>query len=1221
MKKFLSKIIGSVAILGFLLPFIASAQSTVALPPQPGHAGEFLQTDGLNLRWAAAGGGGTITGGGTPGQVTYWDGATNITGDTNFLWNAANRYFLVGDPNNIGNGTSLLVNDTGQFITLSSNTIEFYSAAQSDLWGRLFNGTWTLGDVATTNNGTSIIIDDTNATIQNTSQGEFLVRNPTLQRALSIIPSTFTTTIGDIDNGGNGTLFTLSDPGRQIDSSAIVGGVGSYSSIDAITAEIASTDGIGTWGIVADQNGGTFTIMANADQWVWPNTDSVGTQALVSDGAGNLGWSSIGSGTIGGTINTGQIGFGSALNTLTSGGDLTWDSLTKTFATGDVTSTANNTVLIVNDDTLTISGQTTGQVLFGDINSVGNDTTLSIDDASQVIAFQALTGGTGTAFFGTPTGNGLTYNSGGNSWGFGADNTGGGATKIYANASTWIWPNTDGATGETLITDGAGQLSWGGGTDVSAALSATAATTANLAGAPTYINGVSGVGATLTRTGNGALPAQDGVTLINGDRLLVKNQVAQLENGIYEVTDIGSAGTPYILTRTTDSDEDMEFDDQIVVPANGTTQINQIFGQTTQSPVVGTDSIVYVTVTNTYVTQSVTGTQTNRNIPTWSGNPRQLIKGDVGFQSPGTNWLNGQLRLGKTNQGGKLVMRSGTNASNVLIGYLNATTANGFGTTNISAGGELRDTITGTTSTRTFYSNGGKRVEIGDEYLSFSPFDTGVGDTMETRFLELAASGSNYVGFKAADAFTGNVIWTLPTTDSTGTQALVSDGAGSLSWSAIGTGNVTGSGTSPRIPYWSSATALTDDANFTRLAGQGILLQDNAARFNIFINGGNSTASSSDNVAIGRNALDSITSGTLNIAIGKDAGTAINNGATNILIGDGAGGALVSGSDNVFIGHLTGNVATSSGNTGIGNQVLTANVGGNDNTAIGAGAMSTNISGNDNVAIGTNALTLSTATGNTAVGNQALTTNSSGTTNTAVGNQALGSISTNSGSTAMGATALVLTTGGNNTGLGSGVGATLTTGTGNTLIGQAANVSASSTTDAIALGRGATAATNEFAIMDSITNWKFQGDSYTLPTAFPSSNDRALVSSTAGVMTWGSVVTSGTYTPTLTNVANLDASTVYDFQWSRVGDVVTVGGRVDIDPTAAASTELGISLPIASNIAGLEGAVGTAFASGIAGQGAAILGDAANNRAQMQWIAVDTTNQSMYLTFVYTIIP
>lgn len=116
-------------------------------------------------------------------------------------------------------------------------------------------------------------------------------------------------------------------------------------------------------------------------------------------------------------------------------------------------------------------------------------------------------------------------------------------------------------------------------------------------------------------------------------------------------------------------------------------------------------------------------------------------------------------------------------------------------------------------------------------------------------------------------------------------------------------------------------------------------------------------------------------------------------------------------------------------------------------------------------------------------------------------------------------------------------------------------------------------------------------------------------------------VASGTYTPTLTNVANLAASTPYQCQWIRVGNVVTVSGKVDIDPTApTTSTQLGISLPIASNFGAAEDCAGTAFASAIAAQGAAILADTTNDRAQLQYLSGDITNQPMYFTFTYEII-
>jgi hypothetical protein len=77
------------------------------------------------------------------------------------------------------------------------------------------------------------------------------------------------------------------------------------------------------------------------------------------------------------------------------------------------------------------------------------------------------------------------------------------------------------------------------------------ATTANLSA--TYNNGTAGVGATLTATANGAVSI-DGVSLSVNDRVLVKDQSTGFQNGIYYVSNAGSAGTPYVLTRATDAD-------------------------------------------------------------------------------------------------------------------------------------------------------------------------------------------------------------------------------------------------------------------------------------------------------------------------------------------------------------------------------------------------------------------------------------------------------------------------------------------------------------------------------------------------------------------------------------------------------------------------------------------------------------------------------------------
>jgi len=74
------------------------------------------------------------------------------------------------------------------------------------------------------------------------------------------------------------------------------------------------------------------------------------------------------------------------------------------------------------------------------------------------------------------------------------------------------------------------------------------ATTGNLAGS--YNNG----NGTITASSNGAISI-DGVSLSVDDRVLVKDQTSQVENGFYKVTTVGSGSAAFVLTRTPDGDE------------------------------------------------------------------------------------------------------------------------------------------------------------------------------------------------------------------------------------------------------------------------------------------------------------------------------------------------------------------------------------------------------------------------------------------------------------------------------------------------------------------------------------------------------------------------------------------------------------------------------------------------------------------------------------------
>ena len=69
-----------------------------------------------------------------------------------------------------------------------------------------------------------------------------------------------------------------------------------------------------------------------------------------------------------------------------------------------------------------------------------------------------------------------------------------------------------------------------------------------------YDNGSSGVGATLTNSGTQAALVLDNVTMVAADRVLIAAQTNQAHNGVYTVTNIGSASTNWVLTRATDAD-------------------------------------------------------------------------------------------------------------------------------------------------------------------------------------------------------------------------------------------------------------------------------------------------------------------------------------------------------------------------------------------------------------------------------------------------------------------------------------------------------------------------------------------------------------------------------------------------------------------------------------------------------------------------------------------
>lgn len=195
------------------------------------------------------------------------------------------------------------------------------------------------------------------------------------------------------------------------------------------------------------------------------------------------------------------------------------------------------------------------------------------------------------------------------------------------------------------------------------------ATTANLTA--TYNNGTSGVGATLTNSGAQVALSIDGVSLSVNDRVLVWQQSAPAQNGIYVVTTVGSGATNWVLTRASDantyapqSDTGLGGGDYFYVQS-GTTGAGDsyvctndgtiTFGTTAITFAQFSGAITYVGGTNIDVTGqtiSLTGTVAATNGGTGTAT---VTTGDLLYGSGTNTW--GKLAAGTAYK--SLVMNAG----------------------------------------------------------------------------------------------------------------------------------------------------------------------------------------------------------------------------------------------------------------------------------------------------------------------------------------------------------------------------------------------------------------------------------------------------------------------------------------------------------------------------------------------------------------------------------
>lgn len=220
----------------------------------------------------------------------------------------------------------------------------------------------------------------------------------------------------------------------------------------------------------------------------------------------------------------------------------------------------------------------------------------------------------------------------------------------------------------------------------------------------TYNNGASGVGATLTEVGTGALSVDGGSPAV-GQRVLIKNEATAANNGLYLVTAAGSGIAAFILTRDTAYNSSGNIIPGIVTYViSGATLSDDFWAMTSAAPItVGTTGLTYVevsgggsnvvTVSNSDSTLTISPTAgnviaslnlTHANI--WSGlqtlSAGLLAIGSTTFNGSATTtgslYVMGSTTLGTTLSGAGLFTCNG--ASNALTWNAGA-----FGCNTISA--------------------------------------------------------------------------------------------------------------------------------------------------------------------------------------------------------------------------------------------------------------------------------------------------------------------------------------------------------------------------------------------------------------------------------------------------------------------------------------------------------------------------------------------------------
>lgn len=524
----------------------------------------------------------------------------------------------------------------------ASSKIDDLKVDNLQLNGNTISSTDTNGSIVITPDGTgSIVLDGQNWPQADGGANQFLKTNGTGQLSWAAIPS------GSFDIAGNtGTdTFTTGDTltftGTAPINTVVTADTVTISAADASTsvkgvASFSSTNFSVTTGAVSIKSAGVPNdALVNSSVTVGTTPISLGSSATTLAGLSSVTSTSFVGALTGNADTATSAGKWTTSRTLTLGGDLTGNvsidgsadvTLTATIAansvalgtdtTGDyvagVSATAGTGISVSGsggetaavtiagiDASTTVKGVasfssdsfsvTTGVVT---VKSAGITNTQLVNSSVTIGSTTTSLGGTSTSLAGLTELSVDNLNLNNNT--ITATNTNG-DINLLPNGTGTVSVNNARITGVAEPTNASDAATKGYVDAVAEGLhihaSAEAATTASLAsltgGTVTYNNGTAGVGATLTLSE--ALTTLDGYTLVNGNRIIVKDEATAAHNGIYVRT------SSTVLTRATDYDTAIEIaGGDFTFVTNGTQYNNVGFVQTEAVSTVGTDAVQFI---------------------------------------------------------------------------------------------------------------------------------------------------------------------------------------------------------------------------------------------------------------------------------------------------------------------------------------------------------------------------------------------------------------------------------------------------------------------------------------------------------------------------------------------------------------------------------------------------------------------------------------------------